>query len=715
MNKSGLNWKIHFLSGILAVLCSFCLALSIYLLFIQTPLLSKREFAFAGLVWLLFIPLVYLCLVRFVIPVFKGYSTRGRFFLLLFSILFGLLIVSTTNQPQVFFLLPKHTLNIFVPEIPGSPAGERIVTITGLTNQYGDVSFSQFQQTGIWQRGPNSITHTGTSPASLQWEGRVGSSAQIEFENSPNSGQIQVSWDGRSSTINLEGISGETATFSKSFANDFKDNLFLNFLIWFTSSFLFLSLTLFFFTFQIKSKISSSQPKYSWLFYTLPMITVWGIYLLTFFPGMMSPDSNNQWAQAVSGQFNDAHPVFHTLLLWVLMRIWYSPASVVIFQIITLSLTTAWGISIIEEQGLPRWATWSIALLFSLAPMNGNMVVILWKDIPYSTSLFLFSLLILKVALTKGAWLNGKLSWVWLGLVSICVAGFRHNGLPIPIIMLPVLIIAYRKYWKPLLKCIAFFLIIFSLYRYPVMDLLHAERSSDNEQFLYIHHIAAHIVTGGKLTESEKQMADAILPLEDWKYACCDRLATFRSNGFSDMRIPQNASGIQALFIKLVIKEPLIEIKHILCSGSIVWEIPNRCGPNTLLPYTDVLWIDPGGAFFIENSQIPILKGTLNSVHNALSTNDGLALFISPAIYLLLSVYSTSILAARKKDLRCMLFVFPAILQSIIIFLTSPTSQFRYQFAVYLLGLFSVGLLILALITPVRISHFEDKPIIKND
>lgn len=445
------------------------------------------------------------------------------------------------------------------------------------------------------------------------------------------------------------------------------------------------------------------------------MIAVWGIYLLSFWPGMMSPDSNNQWAQAVSGQFNDAHPVFHTLLLWVLMRIWYSPASVVIFQIITLSLTTAWGISIIEEQGLPRWATWSIALLFSLAPMNGNMVVILWKDIPYSTSLFLFSLLILKVALTKGAWLNGKLSWVWLGLVSICVAGFRHNGLPIPIIMLPVLIIAYRKYWKPLLKCIAFFLIIFSLYRYPVMDLLHAERSSDNEQFLYIHHIAAHIVTGGKLTESEKQMADAILPLEDWKYACCDRLATFRSNGFSDMRIPQNASGIQALFIKLVIKEPLIEIKHILCSGSIVWEIPNRCGPNTLLPYTDVLWIDPGGAFFIENSQIPILKGTLNSVHNALSTNDGLALFISPAIYLLLSVYSTSILAARKKDLRCMLFVFPAILQSIIIFLTSPTSQFRYQFAVYLLGLFSVGLLILALITPVRISHFEDKPIIKND
>ena len=699
------------LCGGIALFFSLVLALSAYLLFFQTPTLARREYAFALLLWFIFIPLVYFLLTQFLLPRLLGYSPIARRNWFLLSIGICILFTLIIRPPQIIPLLPVHQFQITVP----AGHSDRTISLEYAKTSLRDIGFGELKQEGNWQRTEVGLTHNGSEPASLSWSGRTGDSATLLFRLSQKANGTFLEWDSSRSTLEPSITSGGKTSFTSNFPIDTSNGVLARLCVGFTAGFLFLVITLFLLDVQLKPAPSIKRVKGYWLLYTLPMIAVWGIYLLSFWPGMMSPDSNNQWAQAVSGQFNDAHPVFHTLLLWVLMRIWYSPASVVIFQIITLSLTTAWGISIIEEQGLPRWATWSIALLFSLAPMNGNMVVILWKDIPYSTSLFLFSLLILKVALTKGAWLNGKLSWVWLGLVSICVAGFRHNGLPIPIIMLPVLIIAYRKYWKPLLKCIAFFLIIFSLYRYPVMDLLHAERSSDNEQFLYIHHIAAHIVTGGKLTESEKQMADAILPLEDWKYACCDRLATFRSNGFSDMRIPQNASGIQALFIKLVIKEPLIEIKHILCSGSIVWEIPNRCGPNTLLPYTDVLWIDPGGAFFIENSQIPILKGTLNSVHNALSTNDGLALFISPAIYLLLSVYSTSILAARKKDLRCMLFVFPAILQSIIIFLTSPTSQFRYQFAVYLLGLFSVGLLILALITPVRISHFEDKPIIKND
>ena len=694
-----------------SAIISLVIACFFYILILQTPYVSKREFALTFLLWLFFTPLIYLLLTRFLLPRLNTYSPKARRNWILLSVGVGLLFALVTRPPQIILLFPVHNLEITVP----SGSSGRTITLEYAKTSLRDIGFGEFKQEGNWQRTEVGLTHKGSEPASLSWSDRTGDSATLLFRLSQKANGTFLEWDSSRSTLEPSITSGGKTSFTSNFPIDTSNGVLARLCVGFTAGFLFLVITLFLLDVQLKPAPSIKRVKGYWLLYTLPMIAVWGIYLLSFWPGMMSPDSNNQWAQAVSGQFNDAHPVFHTLLLWVLMRIWYSPASVVIFQIITLSLTTAWGISIIEEQGLPRWATWSIALLFSLAPMNGNMVVILWKDIPYSTSLFLFSLLILKVALTKGAWLNGKLSWVWLGLVSICVAGFRHNGLPIPIIMLPVLIIAYRKYWKPLLKCIAFFLIIFSLYRYPVMDLLHAERSSDNEQFLYIHHIAAHIVTGGKLTESEKQMADAILPLEDWKYACCDRLATFRSNGFSDMRIPQNASGIQALFIKLVIKEPLIEIKHILCSGSIVWEIPNRCGPNTLLPYTDVLWIDPGGAFFIENSQIPILKGTLNSVHNALSTNDGLALFISPAIYLLLSVYSTSILAARKKDLRCMLFVFPAILQSIIIFLTSPTSQFRYQFAVYLLGLFSVGLLILALITPVRISHFEDKPIIKND
>ena len=38
------------------------------------------------------------------------------------------------------------------------------------------------------------------------------------------------------------------------------------------------------------------------------MVAVWGIYLLTFFPGMMSPDSNVQWGQILSGAVQRCPP-----------------------------------------------------------------------------------------------------------------------------------------------------------------------------------------------------------------------------------------------------------------------------------------------------------------------------------------------------------------------------------------------------------------------
>ena len=150
MNKSGLNRKIHFLSGILAVLLQLFL---VHLLF--TCYSYRHPFSASGSS---LSPDWYGC---FLFPWFisalfdsssrnlKGISTRGRFFLLLFSFLFGLLIVSTTNQPQALLSALQNILSISLSrKFLGSPAGERIVTITGFTNQYGDVSFSQFQQTG---------------------------------------------------------------------------------------------------------------------------------------------------------------------------------------------------------------------------------------------------------------------------------------------------------------------------------------------------------------------------------------------------------------------------------------------------------------------------------------------------------------------------------------------------------------------------------------
>ena len=569
---------------------------------------------------------------------------------MLFSILFGVFIVLSTNQPRAYFLLPRHSLTIQVPASSDPSGDNRVVAITGFSNGWEDVSFSQFRQTGSWQRESNRIYHVGSSAASLRWTGRVNLIPEIIFEKSPNAGSADVIWDGQAANILLSGNVGESETISRVF-EDNQGYLFQSILYIIIASFIFLWITFLLLEIKINQKRESSpRSEYSWLYYTLPMVAVWGLYLLVFFPGMMSPDSNVQWGQIISGQFNDTHPVFHTLSMWLVTRIWLSPAAVVISQILFLSLTVAWGIRLLEEHGLPAWAGWSLAAIFALAPLNGNMVIILWKDIPYSTCLFLLSLMILKIVLTKGAWLEKRFTWVWLGLVSLCVASFRHNGLPIPYHPMIALLIFYRKWWKKLFQAAILAVLLYGVIHGPFYKALGVgQRQLGFMQDIMLHHIAAHIKNGEALHPAEQALADSILPPDQWKYNCCTALSIMHSPDYPDLSTAIQGPAIQKLFYQPCVKEPFVELNHLKCVSSIVWRSPGYCGANTLLPYNSTLWIDPWRERKHENSLIPAFQRPLSNFLIELRTDPSLTLLVSPAVYLWFGIYATVIFSSEGR------------------------------------------------------------------
>jgi hypothetical protein len=63
----------------------------------------------------------------------------------------------------------------------------------------------------------------------------------------------------------------------------------------------------------------------------------WALYLLAFWPGIMTEDSIDQWTQAQRGVFRDEHPAVHTLLIWLITRLWNSPAAVALLQIVLVA------------------------------------------------------------------------------------------------------------------------------------------------------------------------------------------------------------------------------------------------------------------------------------------------------------------------------------------------------------------------------------------
>ncbi len=121
------------------------------------------------------------------------------------------------------------------------------------------------------------------------------------------------------------------------------------------------------------------------------------------------------------------------------------------------------------------------------------------------------------------------------------------------------------------------FLGVWLLIQGPVYDYLKVDRNTGFKQQVFIHHIAAHVATGGPLTAEEANLASGILPLDQWDYDCCTNIPIWRQPAYSEPRFTEKAADIRKLFMGLAFKEPGVEFQHMVCVSSLIWELPNHC------------------------------------------------------------------------------------------------------------------------------------------
>jgi hypothetical protein len=98
----------------------------------------------------------------------------------------------------------------------------------------------------------------------------------------------------------------------------------------------------------------------------------------------MSPDSINQWQQASSGKFNNAHPFLHTLIIFILQRIWNTPASLAILQILLSSVICSLFLNFFIKSKINKYVIFICFIFIISSPVIGIYNVTLWKDILYT-------------------------------------------------------------------------------------------------------------------------------------------------------------------------------------------------------------------------------------------------------------------------------------------------------------------------------------------
>ena len=415
--------------------------------------------------------------------------------------------------------------------------------------------------------------------------------------------------------------------------------------------------------------------------YGLPCAAVWVIYLLAFWPGILTEDSIEQWTDMTSGVLRGYHSPLQTTLHWLLTRLWFSPAIIVVAQIAALSAAYAMVARECAARNAPRWLLNTTTLVVAAWPANGFLVVTLWKDVPYSIALLWITALTLQLARAGGRFV-GRFDVVVMAVALTAAATFRHNGLPTVALFVLLLIRAVpvprRSAWQVAALTVAGVLAIqFGLFRLLRVQPYHPAYRDQT----ILHQVAAAMRPGTAYTPDDFAALGRIMPMANWvqDYRCESVIPTLVSvlahspvETYDGLRPALRTAWWHALT-----RSPWTIVRHHACVSGLIWNPAARYA----LVSTSIV---ANGHGLQTRPVLPSINRLLSAVLATSGSRPWRALFWDPAVHLL--VIACGLLSARfrRADRLTALALTLPLLHTGVLLVAIPSAEYRLQYPVVL-------------------------------
>lgn len=215
------------------------------------------------------------------------------------------------------------------------------------------------------------------------------------------------------------------------------------------------------------------------------ILIFWLIYIVAFYPIILSPDPSFQIKQFfnIHTKYADYvillsnkvfltnhHPVIHTLLLGASLLLGRSLGSdnlglffYSIIQFMFLASTLAYTIKYLKQNNINTKILLIVLAIYCLVPMYSLYSMSGVKDTIYTCFIIWYVIFIDKIIRTK----NGKIEnyqYIYLLLIMVGASLFRNNGIYVIFLSFPFVIIYCKKIWKQLLILFLGFLSFYTIY-----------------------------------------------------------------------------------------------------------------------------------------------------------------------------------------------------------------------------------------------------------
>ena len=238
----------------------------------------------------------------------------------------------------------------------------------------------------------------------------------------------------------------------------------------------------------------------------IPFVGWLALHLL-FWPGLMNPDMGIQWFELERTGLDDWHPYVVSVAVGALRHVVDSPALPVLLQVTGASLLVGRFAAWTVWRGRSPWVAGATLVLLPLIPATGLFTVTLWKDTAFGIALLGLALVVWRIEDTDGRWLASPQNMVWSGIAIAGVWFTRHTGWPIVVGTMVIVLVAHRRWWKPVVIVTGATALLALVVQLPLADLLDV-RANRQTSTIYAQHVANHVNRGTELSRSERGDAD---------------------------------------------------------------------------------------------------------------------------------------------------------------------------------------------------------------
>lgn len=246
-------------------------------------------------------------------------------------------------------------------------------------------------------------------------------------------------------------------------------------------------------------------------------------WLLYSYPGIMTPDSINQFEQVIGMKpFSNHHPWLHTMTISLFYNIGtiFSDSKngafvfFTIFQICFMALAVSYLVWVISKYTKNLYLLFGLIGIYAFLPYHNVMAICIWKDVMFGGTLLLFCTSLFYL-LKEGIKKETKWSIILYFVSGFLMCLYRSNGWYAFIVTFPFLLIAFRKNWKIMVPLHIALLGLVLVVKGPVMNHYEVTQPDFVESVsIPLQQIGRVVATGQQLTVEQEELLEKIMKLE---------------------------------------------------------------------------------------------------------------------------------------------------------------------------------------------------------